>query len=104
MNEFLATLATSDAGTANWYATLTTDISHFALGFAASVTVWAWSSAYAFTLIALGCWIGKEVFSDLLRAEFDVSVLVDSIKDLLLGIAGYLACSALISAVERGRR
>lgn len=104
MNELLAVLATSDAGSADWYAMLTTDISHFAMGFGAAVAVWGWSSCYALVLVVFGVWVGKELFSDLLRAAFDLSVLLDSLKDLLLGIAGYLSCIALIGAVGRGRR
>ena len=103
MSEILAILATSDATSDNWYAVLTTDVSHFAIGFLSGVLVWLADYAAALVLIALGGWIGKELFGDLLGAGFTRAAIVDSAKDIGLAVIGFIACSFLISAVGRAR-
>jgi len=58
MNDLLALLSTTDAASRDWYSVLTTDISHFSMGFAAGVAVWWRNPLSVAVLVALGVWIG----------------------------------------------
>ncbi|GHE88477.1 hypothetical protein GCM10016455_05760 [Aliiroseovarius zhejiangensis] len=101
MIDVLDILGTSDAASGDWYATLTTDISHFALGVICAGLVWRFPALFKLALVALGAWIGKEVFADLSSAGFTRAAIADTVKDLSLGLAGYVLVWAVIVAVRR---
>ncbi|HCP80326.1 MAG TPA: hypothetical protein DIT67_01585 [Octadecabacter sp.] len=103
MNDLLALLSTTDAASRDWYSVLTTDISHFSMGFAAGVAVWWRNPLSVAVLVALGVWIGKELFGDLLSAGFARAAVLDSLKDIGLAMLGYFACSLLVSAAAKVR-